>query len=409
MEKFDVIVIGAGPAGCMAAIKAAERGKKVLLLDKNSDIGKKLLLTGNKRGNITNLEDIDTFITKYHNGQFLRNAFARFFNTDLIEFFESNGLKLKVERGNRVYPESDKAEDIVVVLNKLLKSSGVNVFFKRNVLRIIKKDSYFEVLTSGSKKYCGYKVVIASGGKSFPATGSDGSGYKLAERLGHTIIKPVPALCGIEIEKSHLTGRCAGISLKNVRVSAFLRDKKIAEEFGEVLFTHYGFSGPAVLNLSGDISENLDKGEMYLSINIKPALSYQQLDNRLLREIKENAKKQLKNVMRNLLPSGMIEMFLEYKKLEGEKRMNQITTEERKKIIEGLTNFSFKVKSTRPFEDSMVTRGGVSVKEINPKTMESKIVPGLFFAGEVIDVDGKTGGYNLQAAFTTGYIAGISI
>ncbi|HOL22074.1 MAG TPA: NAD(P)/FAD-dependent oxidoreductase [bacterium] len=409
MEKFDVIVIGAGPGGCMAAIKAAERGKKALLLEKNSEIGRKLLLTGNRRGNITNLEDIDTFITKYRNGQFLRNGFARFFSEDLVEFFESNGLSLKVERGNRVYPESDNAADIVLVLNNLLKRAKVQVYFKKSVSRIIPRDGFFEVITSDRKKYYTDKVVIACGGKSFPSTGSDGSGYKLAERLGHTIIKPVPALCGIEIEKGYLTKRCAGIALKNVRVFAFLNGKKIGEEFGEVLFTHYGFSGPAILNISGDVSENIDKGNIILSINIKPALSSQQLDNRLLREIKENANKQLKNMMRNLLPSGMIDVFLRYTGLDGEKKVNQITSEERKILVECLMSFSFKVKAVRPFEDSMVTRGGVSVKDINPKTMESKIVPGLFFAGEVIDIDGKTGGYNLQAAFTTGYLAGISV
>ncbi|MDD3725701.1 MAG: NAD(P)/FAD-dependent oxidoreductase [Candidatus Ratteibacteria bacterium] len=409
MDIYDVIIIGAGPAGCMCAITAGERGKKVLLLEKNSEIGKKLLLTGNRRGNITNLEGIEEFIKNYRNGQFLRNAFARFFNNDLIEFFESNGLPLKVERGNRVYPESDNASDIVSVLNNLLKRLRVQVYFRKSVSRIVQKDGFFEVITTDKKKYNGRKVVIACGGKSFPGTGSDGSGYKLAERFGHTIIKPVPTLCGIEVEKSYLTRRCTGISLKNVRVTASLHGKTIGEEFGEVLFTHYGFSGPAVLNISGDISENIDKGEITISINLKPALSYQQLDNRLLREIKENSNKQLKTMMKNLLPSGMVDVFLEYAGLDGEKRMNQMTSEERKRIIGALLKFSFRVKSTRPFEDSMVTRGGVSVNEINPKTMESKIVPGLFFAGEVIDIDGRTGGYNLQAAFTTGYIAGVSI
>ncbi|MCM8760400.1 MAG: aminoacetone oxidase family FAD-binding enzyme [Candidatus Omnitrophica bacterium] len=262
---------------------------------------------------------------------------------------------------------------------------------------------------SGGQRYYGDKVVIACGGKSFPSTGSDGSGYKLAERLGHTIIKPVPALCGIEVEEIALAKRCAGLSLKNVKLSAFLKDKKIGEEFGEVLFTHYGFSGPAVLNISGDISENIDKGKIYLSLNLKPALSYQQLDRRFLREIKDNANKQLKNMMRNFLPSGIIDIFLECTKIDGEKRVNQITAKERKKIIDTLFNFSFNVKRVRPFDDSMVTRGGVSVNEINPMTMESRIVSGLFFAGEVIDIDGKTGGYNLQSSFTTGYIAGVSI
>jgi len=409
VDIYDVIVIGAGPAGCMAAIKAAERGKKVLLLEKNSEIGKKLLLTGNGRGNITNLEGIDEFIKKYRNGQFLRNGFARFFNEALIIFFEGNGLPLKVERGNRVYPESDSAADIVKLLNKLLKRFRVYVYFKRAVSRIIPKGGLFEVITADRKIYQGIKVVIACGGKSFPLTGSDGSGYKLAQRLGHTIIKPVPALCGIEVERSNLTKRCAGISLKNVRVSAFSESKKIAEEFGEVLFTHYGFSGPALLNISGTVSEYMDKGDIIISINLKPALSYEKLDNRLLREMKENANKQLKNMMKELLPSGMIDVFLEYAGLEKEKKVNQITAEERKCLIDSLFSFSFRVKAVRPFEDSMVTRGGVDVKEIDPKTMESRIVPGLFFAGEVIDIDGKTGGYNLQAAFTTGYLAGTSV
>lgn len=407
--KFDVIVIGAGPAGCMSAIKSAERGKKVLLIEKNNEIGKKLSLTGNKRGNITNLEDINTFITKYRNGQFLRNGFARFFNNDLVAFFEGNGLPLKVERGNRVYPENDKASDISAVLYKLLKQADVNILFRRVVSNVIRKDNCFEVLTTNGKRYLGSVVVVASGGKSFPLTGSDGSGYRIAEKLGHSLIKPMPALCGIEVKKNAFTRICAGISLKNVRVAVFLGKKKISEEFGEVLFTHYGFSGPAILNISGDISENLVKGETTLSVNFKPALSYQMLDKRLVREINENSKKQLKNMMRNLIPSGMIDMFLAYTGLNGEKQINQITLEERKKLIKGLTDFSFRVKSARPFEDSMVTRGGVNVKEINPKTMESKIVPGLFFAGEIIDIDGRTGGYNLQAAFTTGYIAGVSM
>lgn len=408
-QGFDVIVIGAGPAGCMSVIKAAERGKKVLLIEKNKEIGKKLILTGNKRGNLTNLEDVNTFITKYKNGQFLRNSFARFFHSDLIDFFESNGLPLKVERGNRVYPESDKASDISSVLYKLMKQANVKMFFRRAVSRINRIDNYFEVLTANNKRYVGSNVVVACGGKSFPLTGSDGAGYRIAKKLGHSIIKPMPALCGIEVKDNVFTRKCAGIALKNVRVTVFLDQKKTSEEFGEVLFTHYGFSGPAILNISGDVSENLVKGTTILSVNFKPALSYQLLENRLIREINENSKKQLKNMMKNLIPSGMIDAFLEYAELDGGKQLNQITLKERKKLIKALTDFSFKVKSARPFEDSMVTRGGVSVKEINPKTMESKIVPGLFFAGEVMDFDGKTGGYNLQAAFTTGYIAGASI
>jgi len=407
MEMFDVIVVGGGPAGCMAAIKAGEAGRKVLLLEKNKDIGIKLLLTGNGRGNITNLEDTEGFLSRYKNGQFLRNAFAQFFNEDLIDFFESNGLPLKVERGNRVYPESDDAGDIVKVLKKLLKKSGVQVNTGKSVRSITSGKVFFELSASG-KRFAGRKVIIACGGKSFPGTGSDGGGYVLAKKTGHTVAKTVPALCGIEVVRTDITSKCRGITLKNIRISAFLREKKIGEEFGEILFTHYGVSGPAVLNLSGDISENLDKGEIKLEINLKPALTREKLDNRLLRELKENANKHIKNIFKNLLPAGMIEVFLQYAGIDGEKRANQVTKEDRASMANAFMHFAMKVKGTRSFTDSMVTRGGISVKEINPKTMESKIVPGLFFAGEMIDVDGKTGGYNLQAAFTTGYVAGSS-
>ncbi|MBN1445059.1 MAG: NAD(P)/FAD-dependent oxidoreductase [Candidatus Omnitrophica bacterium] len=408
MEIYDVVVIGGGPAGCMAAIKAGEAGKKVLLLEKNKEIGEKLLLTGNKRGNITNLEDIEEFLTKYRNGQFLRNGFAQFFNEDLIEFFESSGLRLKVERGQRVYPESDNAGDIVKLLKKLLKKSRVQVTFGKTIKSITRNNDFFELSTSG-KNFAGRKVIIACGGKSFPGTGSDGVGYILARKAGHTIAKPVPALCGIEVVRTDFAAKCRGITLKNVRISAFLRGKKIGEEFGEVLFTHYGLSGPAVLNMSGDVSEHLGEGEIKLEINFKPALTRDKLDGRLLRELKENSNKHLKNMFKNLLPVGLIPHFLQYAGIDGEKRANQITKEDREKMTDALMHFTMQVKGTRKFAESMVTRGGVSVKEINPKTMESKIVPGLFFAGEVIDVDGKTGGYNLQAAFTTGYVAGTSI
>ncbi len=392
----------------MAAIKAGERGKNVLLLEKNPDIGKKLYLTGNRRGNITNLEDINDFLTKYRNGSFLRNGFARFFNADLVEFFENNGLPLKVERGNRVYPESDNAGDIVRFLIKLLKRHRVNVSTCKPVTGVVSMKGFFEV-TAGRNKFPGRKVVIACGGKSFPGTGSDGSGYLLAKKAGHKIEKPVPALCGIEIDGKGITDTWSGIVLKNVRIAAFLNGRKTDEEFGEVLFTRYGLSGPAVLNLGGAVSEILGSGEVKVSINLKPALSGEKLDARLCRELLENSNMQLKNMFRNLMPEGLITGFLKYAGIDGGKRANQVTKEERVKIRQALANLVFRVKTTRPFTDSMVTRGGVCVKEINPKTMESRIVPGLFFAGEVIDVDGKSGGYNLQAAFTTGWLAGMSI
>jgi len=401
---FDLIVIGAGPAGCMASIMAGERGKRVLLLEKNNDICKKLLLTGNTRGNITNLSDIDDFLPKYRNGKFLMNGFARFFNTDLIDFFEKNGLKTRVERGKRVYPASEKAGDVAALLKSLLSRNKVQLNLRSAVTEIIHKRKTYEIITPKKSFFC-EKTAICCGGASFPETGSTGDGYSWSEKLGHTIVKPLPALCGIITEEWYVK-KWQGVTLKNITISAELGGKKIAEEFGEIIFTHYGISGPAVLNLSREVSENKEKGEIKLVINLKPGLDEKTLDNRLLRELDSNPKKQLANLFKTLLPLSLIDPFLRYARLPGEKTACTVTKEERKKILESLQRFTFTVRDTRSFTDSMVTRGGVSTREINPATMESKILPGLYFAGEIIDVDGKTGGYNLQAAFTTGYIAG---
>lgn len=406
IENFDVIVIGAGPSGCMAAIKAAERGKRTLLLERNNDIGKKLLLTGNARGNITNLSSIEEFLPKYRNGRFLRNGFARFFNADLIAFMETNGLKTKTERGRRVYPESGKAEDVVSLLKGLLRENKVQLNLKNTVTDISYRKKMYEVVSSKGS-FCSGSVVICCGGASFPETGSTGDGYIWAEKLGHSVINPMPALCGVVTEEWYVK-KWQGVTLKNINISAVLEGKKLDEEFGEIVFTHYGISGPALLNLSRTISENKSRGAIKLVINLKPGLDDKKLDNRLQRELDENPKKQLKNLFKSLLPLALITPFLRYAGLPEEKPACTVTRQERKKIAECLQNFTFTVKDTRSFTDSMVTRGGVNTAEINPKTMESRIVPGLYFAGEVIDVDGKTGGYNLQAAFTTGYIAGVN-
>jgi len=407
-EKFDVIIIGAGPAGCFSGIFASQRGKKVAIIDKNAQICKKLLLTGKGKCNLTNMNEInEEYISKYKNGKFLINSFSQFSNIDLFNFFEDNDLKLKIDTGKRVYPESENSEDVVKIIRKILDRNRVRLFLKEKVLDLKREKNFFEIKTD-KRDLKSEKVVIATGGKSFPETGSEGDGFIFASKFGHKIIKPVPALCGIEIKENFIKN-LQGINLKNVLVSAFLNNKKIGQEFGEVLFTHYGISGPAILNLSGNVSENIGKGKIKIIINFKPALNEEILDKRLQREIKENSNKILKNLFKNLLPSGLILEFLKYSNIDPEKKVNQLTKEERRILVNSLLNFSLTVKKTRPFYDSMVTRGGVCVNEINPKTMESKIINGLYFAGEVIDIDGKTGGYNLQACFSTGYVAGMNI
>jgi len=407
-EKYDAVIIGGGPAGSFSAIFSSQRGKKVSLIDKNEQICKKLLLTGKGKCNLTNMNEMnEEYLLKYRNSKFLINVFHQFSNIDLFNFFESNGLKLKIDTGKRVYPESENAEDVVKTIRKILDKNKVRIFLKEKVIDIEKEKNVFKIKTD-KRILISEKVVIATGGKSFPETGSEGDGFMFAHRFGHKIINPVPALCGIEIKEEFIK-KWQGINLKNVLVSAYLNNKKIGEEFGEVLFTHYGVSGPAILNLSGNVSENIGKGEIKIVINFKPALNEEILDKRIQREIKENPNKILKNLFKNLLPSGIILEFLKYSNIDPEKRVNQLTKEERKILVNSLLNFELKVKKTRPFYDSMVTRGGVCVNEINPKTMESKIVKGLCFAGEVIDIDGKTGGYNLQACFSTGYVAGMNI
>lgn len=406
-EEFDTVIVGGGVSGSFAGIFAGERGKRVGIVEKNERICKKILFTGKGRCNLTNLNPIEEFPDKYRNGKFLINAFSQFSNFNLIKFFEENGLKLKVERGKRVFPESDNSEDVISVIRKLLEKNKVKIFLRERVIDIEKKKNFFEIKTD-KRILISKTVLLSTGGKSFPQVGSEGDGYIWALKFGHTIIKPVPSLCGIEIEEKFIK-KWEGITLKNVLVTAELEGKKIGKEFGELLFTHYGVSGPAILNISGDISENLEKGEIKIIISFKPALNYEILDKRIQREIKENPNKSLKNIFKNLLPSRIVEEFLKISNVNPEKKGHQLLKEERKNIIEKLLKFPITVKKTRPFEDSMVTRGGICVNEINPKTMESKIVKGLYFAGEIIDIDGKTGGYNLQACFSTGFVAGKNI
>ncbi|MEA3328122.1 MAG: NAD(P)/FAD-dependent oxidoreductase [Candidatus Omnitrophota bacterium] len=411
MERFNAVIIGAGPAGMMAAIRAAERNKKVLLVERNNIPGKKLLISGKGRCNLTNSCGIEDFLGKFsESGVFLRNAFARFFNTGLMSFFEDARLKLKTERGGRIFPESDRADDVLNVLRAKLKDKNIKVLSGQRVRQIIRKDKKIEgILTHSGKRFLTTRAAIATGGLSCPQTGSTGDGYKIAERLGHEIISLKPALSPVLVKEKFITN-WQGISLRNVRLTLFSGGKKISERFGEMLFTHFGLSGPVVLDISASVCDALElKNDTVISVNFKPALDHKKLNARLLREFKTNPGKSIKNIFKNLLPQGIIGQFLQYCGINGDKNASQVTAGERKMLIKGLFGLRLTVKGVMPVKDGIVTRGGVNTKQINPKTMESKLVKGLFFAGEVIDVDAKTGGYNMQAAFSTGWVCGDNI
>ncbi len=411
MEQFDAIIIGAGPAGIMASIRAAQRNKKVLLLEQNDTPGKKLLISGKGRCNLTNSCDIEDFLKKFSQSRdFLRNAFAKYFNSDLMSFFEDAKVTLKTERGGRVFPQSDRSEDILDVLKSNLKNKNITLLLGERARAIVMKDKIIEsVLTDSDKRFLTARVAIATGGLSYPETGSTGDGYRIAEELGHKIVPLKPALCGICIKERFIKA-WQGISLKNVRLTLFAGGKKIDEMFGEMIFTHFGISGPIVLDMSASVYDALELGkDVSLSINLKPALDYKILDARLLREFKANSVKAIKNISKELLPQAMIIRFLEYCGIDKNKSANQITVAERKKLINALFDLKLTAEGVMPIKEGIVTRGGVNTKEINPKTMESRLINGLFFAGEVIDIDAKTGGYNMQAAFSTGWVCGDNI
>ncbi len=407
----NVIVIGAGAAGMMAAIIAAENGASVTILEKMPRVGKKLLITGKGRCNITNIADIKELIKNMHgNGSFLYSSFHNFSNNDLIDFFENLGVKTKVERGGRVFPESDKAIDVVDALLRKMDSLEIRILKDVAVKNIIKEDN--KVTAVVDKKglvYQADKIIVATGGASYPATGSSGDGYVIAEKLGHTITPIKPSLVPLETEEDWVK-IAQGLSLKNVKASIIVDDKKVTEDFGEMLFTHYGVSGPIILSLSKIVAENLTENKIVeLAINLKPALSFEKLHNRVQRDFEKFSKKQIKNALNELLPSKLIDIIIDLSYINPDKMINQITKEERLRLVEQIMDLRLTITKTRPVAEAIVTAGGVSIKEINPKTMESKIIEGLYFAGEIVDVDGYTGGYNLQAAFSMGYIAGKAV
>lgn len=403
-------IIGGGPAGMMAAIAASEKSQ-VTLYEKNDILGKKLLITGKGRCNLTNAGTEDEIIEAFgKNGRFLFSALNSFSNKDLMNFFEKRGLPLKVERGKRVFPESDKSLDVLRVLEKELNEKNIKILKNTSVKKInVLENNGFEIVTEkGNETYDA--LVITTGGKSYPKTGSTGDGYIFARSLGHSVSALSPYLIPLETNQEDIK-ELMGLSLKNVLLKAFVNGKKKGEEFGEMIFTHFGISGPVVLTLSKIAVDALkkEKNKVVYYIDFKPALSFDELDKRIIRDFEKYNNKQFKNALDDLLPRKMIPVVLNRSGIDEEKKVNQISKEERKIIIDLLKDFPVEISGTRPLSEAIVTSGGISLKEINPKTMESKLYPGLFFAGEILDLDGVTGGYNLQEAFSTGFLAGSSV
>ncbi|SDY85983.1 hypothetical protein SAMN05660462_01086 [Proteiniborus ethanoligenes] len=401
-----VAVIGGGPAGIIAAATAGSLGKKVTLFEKNNKLGKKLFITGKGRCNITNACEIEELIQNVVvNKTFLYSAFYTFTNTDIIKIMNKYGVSTKIERGNRVFPISDKSSDVIKALEKYLIDNKVEVALNKEVKYIKKVDTdYFELGFSDGTKQRFDKVIIATGGKSYEQTGSTGDGYTFAKCFGHTIIDLKPALVPCEINEEWVK-ILQGLALKNVKISAYADKKKIFEDFGELIFTHYGISGPVVLTMSNYINRYNGKN-IKIVIDLKPGLSDEKLESRILRDFEKYSRKQYKNSLDDLLPKRLIPIIVQLSNIDENKFVNQITREERKQIVNVLKNLEMSFLKFRPINEAIVTSGGVSTLEIDPSTMESKVVKGLFFAGEVIDVDALTGGFNLQIAYSTGYLAG---
>ncbi len=401
--ETDVIIIGGGAAGAMAGVLCSQRGRKTIIFEPNGKIGKKLLITGKGRCNVTNNCTPDELLKNIpRNPRFLYSAFSRFSSADTMELFEGFGVPLKTERGNRVFPVSDKAADIVSALDRNLKKNGVRII-KEKVTDIIVVDGVCKGVVAGGKQYFSQSVLLATGGKSYPLTGSDGSGYALAEKAGHTVTSLEPSLVPIVCSEKYCADMM-GLSLRNVTLSLYDGKKKIYSELGEMLFTHFGVSGPLVLSASSHISK-MESGRYKILIDLKPGLSLKQLDARIQRDFSENINRIFGNSLSKLLPAKLVPTAVKLSGIPGETKVNQITREERLAFAQLLKEFPLTVKGFRPIEEAIITSGGINIKEINPKTMESKLVQNLYFAGEIIDTDGYTGGFNLQIAFSTAFCA----
>ena len=400
--KDTVAVIGAGPAGLLAASFAAKRGKKVCLIEKNKIIAKKLLITGKGRCNVTNSADMEDFIANTAvNSSFMYSAFYSFTNTDLIELLEGEGLKLKEERGGRIFPVSDRAQDVRDTLLSLAQKSGVKILCAE-VKSIDFADEVYTVTMTDKRKFLASSVIIATGGVSYPGTGSTGDGYRFAQKLGHTVVEPKASLVPL-VTKEKYVRDLMGLSLRNISIRLLKNGKEVYNDFGEMLFTHFGLSGPVILSASSHIR---DGGEYKITVDLKPALDFKTLDNRILRDFEKEKNKDFINALDALLPKKMIPLIVELSGIGERTKVNSITREQRHALVSLLKSLAFTVAEKRPVTEAIITSGGINVKEINPATMESKLSPGLFFAGEVIDVDAYTGGFNLQIAFSTAYLAG---
>lgn len=405
-----VIVIGGGAAGLMAAGTAAREGADVTLFEKNDRPGKKLLITGKGRCNITNETEIEDFIKNFPDtGKFLYSALYTFSNWQVIDFFNQYGVPTKVERGGRIFPASGVAKDVVEALKRYTDDFGVKYAYKQAIDEIVVEDQHVTgVRTKEGSFYPADRVVLATGGSSYPGTGSSGDGYRMAKAIGHTVTPILPSLVPLETAEEWVP-KLQGLSLRNVTLTFTYDGKKLGEDFGEMLFTHYGISGPIVLSLSREVVPLLQNGQVQASLDLKPALDDDTLDKRLQRDFEKYTRKDFKNALDDLLPKMLIPVVIELSGIDPEKKIHQVTAEERKNLGHLLKNITFTIVGHRGFREAIVTRGGVDIKEIDPSTMESKLVSGLYFAGEVIDLDAYTGGYNLQGAFSTGYLAGISV
>lgn len=408
-EYFDVAVVGGGAAGMMAAISASSAGARVVLIEKNKSLGKKLLLTGNGRCNITQANlDIKEFIAKLgKNGKFLFSSFSVFGSNETQEFFEKFGLKIKIEKDGRVFPVSNLSQDVLDVLERVLKKNKVKIVFNQKVLGFGIKDKKVEYIELANAKIYAENFILTTGGKSYPATGSSGDGYEWLEKIGHTIILPAPALTPIKIKEAWIK-ELQGISLKNVGINLIQNNQKIKIESGEIIFTHFGLSGPAIINASKAIGDYLKKGEVILEIDLLPAINILALEEKVKIDFEKNKKRNFKNYLVEIFPQKLVYILLKLSEIEKDRKIYSLNKSERLTLVRVIKSLSTTVESLLDFNHAMITSGGVSLKEVDPKTMHSKIINNLFFAGEILDLDGPTGGFNLQIAWTTGFVAGTS-